>query len=221
MTWKREIPSWSLKFGRMSIRRRIMNKQVKAVKHWHQVFTLAEPQINNADTNMRKRNRLCNRTLKVLATSPPTNRRVSLPAGRAETIPQSIFDICGTVISFFCSLHTLASYPRRLKCNHPSVVPWVRLFYRSVMVILFGKMHLVHKSIHFPYEEYLRTLLCEVRIFFTLQTVAQLVLTATNTLVYFWCYLAEVRLFRAPKSKLSLNHMSVEISHLAVRWRHR
>lgn len=165
---------------------------------------------------MRKRNRLCNRTLKVLATSPPTNRRVPLPAGRAETIPESIFDICGTVISFFCSLHTLASYPR-IKCNHPSVVPWVRLFYRSVMVILFGKMHLVHKSIHFPYEEYSRTLLCEVRIFFTLQTVAQLVLTATNTLVYSWCYLAEVRLFRAPKSKLSLNHMSVEISHLAVR----
>lgn len=82
-------------------------------------------------------------------------------------------------------------------------------------------MHLVHKSIHFPYEEYLRTLLCEVRIFFTLQTVAQLVLTATNILVYFWCYLAEARLFTAPKSKLSLNHMSVEISHLAVRWRHR
>lgn len=78
-------------------------------------------------------------------------------------------------------------------------------------------MHLVHKSIHFPYEEYLRTLFCEVRIFFTLQTVAQLVLTATNTLVSFWCYLAEVRLFRAPKSKLSLNHMNVEISHLAVR----
>lgn len=96
-----------MKVGRMSIRRCIMNKQVKTVKHWHQVFTLAQPRINNGDTNMRKRNRLCNRTLKVLATSPPTNRRVSLPAGRAETIPQSIFDICGTVISFFFVVFTL------------------------------------------------------------------------------------------------------------------